>query len=199
MAGLGLLDATDFRAIYRYRRVEFWLGVFTAAAVVVVGMLAGIVIAVALSLALVLQRAAAPSTAVLGRLPGTDTYRDVADHPDAIPTPGLFIYRFDAPLFFANAGRLRDEILAGIEASDPPAVCVVLDMESVYDIDSSGAQTLLELMDGLDEQDVRLVFARVRSELRDELQNSGIEARVGQDRIYLEVDDAVRANQPPAA
>lgn len=199
VAGLGLLDVTDFRAIYRYRRVEFWLGVFTAAAVVVVGMLAGIVIAVALSLALVLQRAAAPSTAVLGRLPGTDTYRDVADHPEAEPTPGLFVYRFDAPLFFANAGRLRDEITAGIEASDPPVVCVVLDMESIYDIDSSGAQTLLELMDGLDEQDVRLVFARVRSELRDELQNSGIEARVGLDRIYLEVDDAVRANQPPPA
>jgi SulP family sulfate permease len=161
--------------------------------------LAGIIIAVALSLALVLQRAAAPSTAVLGRLPGTDTYRDVADHPDAELTPGLFVYRFDAPLFFANAGRLRDEILAGIDAADPPVRCVVLDMESIYDIDSSGAQTLLELLDGLDEQGVRLVFARVRTELRDELQNSGIEERIGSDRIYLEVDDAVRAERPPVA
>jgi SulP family sulfate permease len=71
--------------------------------------------------------------------------------------------------------------------------CVVLDLESVYDIDSSGAQTLLELLDGLDEQGVRLVFARVRSELRDELRGSGIERRVGSDRIYLEVDDAVMA------
>ena len=159
-------------------------------------MLAGIIIAVALSLALVLQRAATPSTAVLGRLPGTDTYRDVADHPEAEPTPGLFVYRFDGPLFFANAGRLRDEILAGIAAAAPPVVCVVLDMESIYDIDSTGAQTLLELMDGLDEQDVRLVFARVRSELRDELRNSGIEPRIGEDRIYLEVDDAVRAELP---
>jgi SulP family sulfate permease len=196
VAGLGLLDITDFRAIYRYRPVEFWLGVFTAVAVLVVGMLAGIIIAVALSLALVLQRAAAPSTAILGRIPGTDTYRDVADHPEAEPTPGLFVYRFDAPLFFANAGRLRDEILSGIEASDPPAVCVVLDMESIYDIDSTGAQTLLELIDGLDEQSVRLVFARVRTELRDELQASGIEARIGTDRIYLEVDDAVTAEKP---
>ena len=136
---------------------------------------------------------------MLGRLPGTDTYRDVADHPDAELTPGLFVYRFDAPLFFANAGRLRDEILAGIEALEPPVVCVVLDMESIYDIDSTGAQTLLELMDGLDEQDVRLVFARVRSELRDELQNSGIEARIGQDRIDFQVDDAVKANLPPPA
>ena len=196
VAGLGLLDVTDFRAIYRYRRVEFWLGVFTAVAVLVVGMLAGIIIAVALSLALVLQRAATPSTAVLGRLPGTDTYRDVADHPEAEPTPGLFVYRFDGPLFFANAGRLRDEILAGIAAAEPPVVCVVLDMESIYDVDSTGAQTLLELMDGLDEQGVRLVFARVRSELRDELRNSGIEPRIGADRIYLEVDDAVRAELP---
>lgn len=193
VAGLGLLDVTDFRAIYRYRRVEFWLGVFTAGAVVVVGMLVGIVIAVALSLALVLQRAATPSTATLGRLPGTDTYRDVADHPEAELSPGLYIYRFDAPLFFANAGRLRDEVLAGIDGAEPPVRCVVLDLESVYDIDSTGAQTLLELLDGLDEQGVRLVFARVRSELRDELRDSGIEQRVGSDRIYLDVDDAVTA------
>ena len=97
VAGLGLLDVTDFRAIYRYRRVEFSLAVFTAMAVLVVGMLAGIVVAVALSLGLVLQRAATPSTAKLGRIPGTDTYRDVADHPVAEPTPGLFVYRFDGP------------------------------------------------------------------------------------------------------
>ncbi len=196
VAGLGLLDVTDFRAIYRYRRVEFALAVFTAVAVVVVGMLVGIVIAVALSLALVLQRAATPSTAILGRIPGTDTYRDVADHPDAEAIPGLLLYRFDAPLFFANAGRLRDEILAVVDGAEPPVTCVVLNMESIYDIDSTGAQTLLELMDGLDEQGVRLVFARVRSELRDELRNSGIEERIGPDRVYLEVDDAVAANRP---
>ena len=196
VAGLGLLDITDFRAIYRYRRSEFWLGVFTAVAVLTVGMLAGIIIAVALSLAVVLQRAATPSTAVLGRLPGTDTYRDVADHPDAETTPGLLVYRFDAPVFFANAGKLRDEIVAAVDEADPAVRCVVLDAESIYDIDSSGAQILLELLDTLDDQGIRLVLARVRSELRDELRASGIETRIGTEHIYLEVDDAVTASRP---
>jgi SulP family sulfate permease len=196
VAGLGLLDVTDFRAIYRYRRTEFWMAVFTATAVLVIGMLAGIIIAVALSLAVVLQRAATPSTAILGRLPGTDTYRDVADHPDAELTPGLLVYRFDAPVFFANAGRLRDEILAAVDDADPAVECVILDAEAIYDVDSSGAQILLELLDALEEQGIRLVLARVRSELRDELESSRIEARIGVEHIYLEVDDAVAANQP---
>jgi SulP family sulfate permease len=199
VAGLGLLDVTDFRAIYRYRRTEFWMAVFTAVAVLVIGMLAGIIIAVALSLAVVLQRAATPSTAILGRLPGTDTYRDVADHPDAELTPGLLVYRFDAPVFFANAGRLRDEILAACEDADPSIECVVLDAEAVYDIDSSGAQVLLELLASLEEQGIRFVMARVRTELRDELTASGIEDLIGAEHIYLEVDDAVTANQPTAA
>jgi len=199
VAGLGLLDVTDFRAIYRYRRSEFWMGAFTAFAVLVIGMLAGIIIAVALSLAVVLQRAAAPSTAILGRMPGTDTYRDVADHPEAELTPGLLVYRFDAPVFFANAGRLRDEILAACEDADPSIECVVLDAEAVYDIDSSGAQVLLELLASLEEQGIRFVMARVRSELRDELTVSGMEGLIGTEHIYLEVDDAVTANQPAAA
>lgn len=199
VAGLGLLDVTDFRAIYRYRRTEFWMAVFTAVAVLTVGMLAGIVIAVALSLAVVLQRAATPSTAILGRLPGTDTYRDVADHPEAETTPGLLVYRFDAPVFFANAGRLRDEILTAVDEADPAVRCVVLDAEAIYDVDSSGAQILLELLDALDDGGVRLALARVRTELRDELVSSRIEERIGVEHIYLEVDDAVTAYRASAA
>ena len=117
----------------------------------------------------------------------------MVDHPDAELTPGLLVYRFDAPLFFANASRLRDEIQAAVDATEPPVECVVIDAEMMYDIDSTGAQILLELLDGLDEQGVRLVLARVRTELRDELQASGLEGRVGADRVYLEVDDAVTA------
>ena len=119
VAGLGLLDVTDFQAIYRYRRAEFWMAVFTAVAVLVLGMLAGIVIAVGLSLLMVVLRAAEPSTAILGRMPGTDTYRDVEDHEGTETYPGLLIYRFDAPLFFANAGRLRDDISAAVDGAEP--------------------------------------------------------------------------------
>jgi SulP family sulfate permease len=195
VAGLGLLDITDFKAIYRYRRAEFWMAVFTAVAVLVLGMLAGILIAVGLSLLMVVLRAAEPSTAVLGRLPGTDTYRDVEDHEGTETYPGLLIYRFDAPLFFANAGRLRDDISEAIEAAEPSIRMVLIDAEAISDIDSTGAQVINELLDGFKERDIVLGLARVRTELRDELAGSHIEERIGADHIYLEVDDGVAAFQ----
>lgn len=191
VAGVGLLDVAEFQRLWTYRRVEFWLGVFTGAAVLVIGMLAGILVAVGLSLLLVVLRASSPHTAILGRLPGTDTYRDVADHERAETYPGLLIYRFDAPLFFANAGRLRDEIVEAVDAADPPISVVILDAESMYDIDSTGAQVFLELLDELDERSVELVLSRVRTELRDEMASAGIDRRLGGDGVFLEVDDAV--------
>lgn len=160
----------------------------------ILGMLIGILIAVGLSLLLIVVRAASPQTAVLGRLPETDTYRDTADHPEAETFNGLLIYRFDAPLFFANAGQLRDDLLNAVSTSDPPIATIVLDLESVYDIDATSAQILNELCDALDEAGVDLWLARVRTEIRDELEVSGLEERIGPDRIFLEVDDAVRAH-----
>jgi len=192
VAGLGLLAVDEFRALWRYRRVEFWLGITTAVAVLVLGMLVGILVAVGLSLLQVVLRAASPHDAILGRLPGTDTYRDTVDHPDAQTTPGLLVYRFDASLFFANAAQLRDTILATIDAAEPPIARVLLDCELIYDIDSTGAQTLTELLDTLDQRGVELTLARVRTEIRDELDTAGITARLAPPGIHLEVDDGVR-------
>jgi SulP family sulfate permease len=193
VAGLGLLEIVEFRSLWRYRRTEFWLAAFTAAAVLGLGMLVGILVAVGLSLVLVVQRAADPHTAVLGRLPGTDTFRDVADHPDAETTPGLLVYRFDAPVFFANAGRLRDGVLAALDEADEPVQHVLLDAELVYDIDSTGAQVVMELLDTLDDRGITMSMARVRTEIRDELDAAGITSRLAEPGIHLEVDDGVAA------
>ena len=193
VAGLGLLDVAEFRLLWQYRPTEFWLATLTAAAVLALGMLVGILVAVGLSLLQVILRAASPHTAVLGRLPGTDTFRDVADHPDAETTPGLLVYRFDAPLFFANAGRLRDGILIALDTAEEPGHQVLVDAELVYDIDSTGAQVLLELLDNLDDRGVTLTMARVRSEIRDELDAARITGRLAGTGIYLEVDDGVAA------
>lgn len=189
-AGLGLLDLAEFRALWAYRRHEFWLGLITVAAVLGMGMLIGIVVAIGLSLLLVVLRASSPHTAVLGLVPGTDTYRDIADHPDAMTFAGLLVYRFDAPIFFANAGRLRDEVLA--RSAEAGAVAVVLDMESVHDVDATGAQVFVEMLDELERRGVELALARVRTEIRDELAIGGIEERLD-GGVHLEVDDAVTA------
>jgi SulP family sulfate permease len=195
VAGLGLLDPSDFISLWHYRRAELAMAVITAGGVLTLGMLIGIVIAVGLSLLLVVLRSASPHTAVLGRLPGTDTYRDTTDHPDAETFAGLLVYRFDAPLFFANAGRLRDEILGELDGADVPITLVLLDAEAITDIDSTGAQVMLELLDSLDERDVGLALARVRTEIKDELDAAGITSRLVLEGVYLEVDDGVQAYQ----
>lgn len=137
-------------------------------------------------------RAADPHTAVLGRVPGSDTYRDVSYHDGAVTFPGLVLFRFDAALFFANAPTLRDRVLALVEAEAPTTV--VLDLESVDDVDSTGAQVLGELLDELDRRGVGLELARVRTDIRDELREAGVEQRLAGAGIHLEVDDAVRAH-----
>ena len=192
VAGFGLLDPTEFVALWRFRRTEFGFAVFTIAAVLVLGMLGGIVVAVALSLLAVAVRASSPETAILGRLPGTDTYRDVADHPDAETFPGLVIYRFDAPLFFANVAKLRDEIVDLVTDPDIAVTSVLVDCESVYDVDSTAAQVLRELLDAMDRADVQIALARVRTEIADELQAAAVTERLAGRGIYLEVDDGVR-------
>ncbi|WP_158412482.1 SulP family inorganic anion transporter [Ilumatobacter nonamiensis] len=189
VAGFGLFDLAEFGALWRYRRSEFWMAIVTVAAVLGVGMLIGIVIAILLSLLAAVLRDASPHTAVLGRKPGTDTFRDIADHPDAVTFPGLLIYRFDAPLFFANAPFLRDDLIAKVTEHDARAV--VFDMESVQDVDSTGAQALDEVLDELGHRGITMEFARVKTEVRDELQQSGVEARLAGIGVHLEVDDAV--------
>ena len=191
VAGFGLLDLAEFKALWRFRKIEFWLGIVTIGAVVFLGMLVGILIAVGLSLLIIVLQASSPHTAVLGRLPGTDTYRDVTDHPDAVTFSGLVIFRFDAPLFFANAGRFREEVADAIEAAEQPVVQLVLDTEVMYDIDSTGAQTFVEMVDDLAEGGISVSLARVRTEIRDEMVSSGIEERLGLSGIWLEVDDCV--------
>lgn len=189
VAGFGLPDTAEFAALWRHRPTEFWLAVFTMFNVLIIGMLGGILVAVALSLLIVVLRASSPHTAVLGRMDGTNTYRDVADHPDTETFPGLLIYRSDAPIFLANAAQLRDDIATAIEESEEPITDVLLDAEAVSDIDATGAQVLVEMLNQLDQRNVGLALARVRTEITDELVSVGSVDRLAGEGIYLEVDD----------
>ena len=192
VAGLGLFALDDFRALWRIRRSEFWLGTATVAAVLVLGMLGGIVFAIGLSLLAALARVVRPHTAELGLVDGTETFRDLDRNPDAHAIPGILVYRIDDELFFANAAFFVRDVKAKLVASDPPATALVIDAEGVSDIDTTAIQQLDELLDDLDEADVAVAFARVRKPVRDMVQRSGMIDRLGgDDAIFLEVDDAV--------
>lgn len=191
VAGLGLFALDDFKALWQIRRSEFWLGIATVAAVLVLGMLGGIAFAIGLSLLVTLARVVRPHTAELGQVEGTDTFRDLNRNPDAERLPGLLIYRIDDELFFANAAFVVRDMRERLVDSVPPATALVVDAEGVSDIDSTALQEFGELLDDLEAADVSVSLARVRKPVLDMLDRGGLLDRIGRDNVYLEVDDAV--------
>jgi sulfate permease, SulP family len=195
VVAFGLLEPAAFRDLARVDRRELGLALLTAAIVIGVGMIAGVLVTVLVSLFLVAVRATQPRRAFLVRVPGTDSYRGVDSVADGTAVPGLVVYRFDAPLFFANAQLLVDDIEAAVaEGVAPlPVRWVVIDAESIGDVDSSGAGALADLADGLEERGITLAFARLKAAVSAYLARAGVLEKVGVEHVYLEVDDAVAA------
>jgi SulP family sulfate permease len=200
VVAFGLLDPAAFRALARVDRSEVLLALATAVIVVAVGVIAGVLVTVVLSLFLVAVRATQPRRTFLVRVPGTDSFRSVDTVSDGIAVPGLVVYRFDAPLFFANAQLLADDIEAATAegAAPEPVRWVVIDAESIADVDSTGAATLAELADGLRERRITLALTRLKAPVATYLALAGVTERIGADRVYLEVDDAVAAFEAEA-
>ena len=193
VAAARMVDVAALHRLWRARRSDFVLAAVTAGGVLVVGVLPGIGVGVTVSLLEVLRRAILPPTAVLGQVAGRSTWRDADNHDGAVTVPGLLVYRFDAPLFFANAALLREQVLRLVDESTPPVREVVLDAEGIVDMDITGAETLDELLDGLEERGIRLVLARTRTALRDTLRRLDLEERIGPENFHLRVRDAVAA------
>jgi SulP family sulfate permease len=191
VAGISLFALDDFKALWHLRKSEFWLGAATIASVLVLGMLGGIAFAIGLSLLVTVAKVARPHTASLGRIEGTDTFRDLDRNPDAVAVPGLLIYRVDEELFFANATHVIEDVKRRLVAADPPATAMVFDAEGVSNIDSTALESLADLVAELDAAEVEISFARVRQPVLDMLERSGIRERVGAHAVFLEVDDAV--------
>jgi SulP family sulfate permease len=166
----------------------------TFVGVVLFGVLGGIVIGVIASLVEMVRRTLQPRTAVLGKVPGTSTWRDVrTDGGETIP--GLLVYRFDAPLFFGNADEFRSEIRTLVEEGEPPIRDVLVNAEAITDLDTTGVDMLARLLEDLVAADVTLSFARVRSPVREMMQRTGLEEKIRADRFFLQVDEAVEALQ----
>lgn len=191
VVALGLIDLAELRRIGVYSRTDLALALVTAGFVIWVGMLAGILLVILLSLLDVARRSAIPNTAVLERVRGTDSYRRADPDVTEALDPRVAVYRFDAPLFFANIEVFTGDALR--LATQPGREAVLVNAEAITDLDSTAAQGLEELLDDLDGQGVRLALARVKAPLRDRLERAGLLARIRPEHIYLEVDDGVDA------
>jgi SulP family sulfate permease len=191
VTAIRLVNVSELRRLWQVRTSDFTLALVTLAGVLDLGVPKGIAVGILASLVEVLRRAVMPHTAVLGRVAGpVRTYRDVEIFHDAETVPGLIVYRFDAPLFFANADVFRREILELVDGAREPTREVIVSAEAIYDIDTTGIEMLERLHDDLQARSVRLVFARVKTRTRELMRRTGLEARLGEDHFFLRVEDA---------
>ncbi|KVU08511.1 transporter [Burkholderia ubonensis] len=190
-AALGIVDVRSVVRLYRMRRGECLISVLCFAGVIGFGVVPGVLLASALSLLSFVWRAWHPYDAVLGRLTGVRGYHDVARHPEAAQTPGLVLFRWDAPLFYANVEIFCEHLHAALRHAPSPASRVVVAAEPVTDIDVSAADRLVALADELRERGIALCFAEMKGPVKDRLRAYGLFDTFGEANFFPTVTDAV--------
>ncbi|TCN42215.1 high affinity sulfate transporter 1 [Kribbella orskensis] len=192
-AALRLVDLAEFRRFGRFRRSELILALATCVGVVTLGVLYGVLVAVALSVLDLFRRVARPHDGILGIVPGIAGMHDVDDYPQAHEVPGLVVYRYDSPLFFANAEDFRRRAMAAIDNSPEPVRWLLLNTEANVEIDITAVDALDALREELVGRGIVLALARVKQDLRDDLDAAGFLERLGADRVYMTLPTAVEA------
>jgi high affinity sulfate transporter 1 len=187
----GMMNVPEMRRLYKLRRTDFWLAMIALLAVLTFEILAGLTIAVLLSLLLLIARAARPKLSVLGRATGHLRFGDVERHPDYHAVPGLMIVRPNEGLWFANAEPLREAIIGRMREAERPVQCVLLDLEMTYELDVPALDMLAKLKEELDRYEVTLILARLHEEASDLLESSGIGEEIGRDKITESITEGV--------
>ncbi len=193
-ASTSLVDVPGVLRLGRQRRSDFVLALTAFLAVALLGVLPGIGIAVGLSIVNVFRRVWWPHQAVLGRAAGMPGYHDTDFHPTTEHLPGLAIYRFDAPLLFANARTFREQVRR-LAATDPRPRWIVLAAEPVTDVDTTAADMLVELEEELEEVGTTFVFAELKDAVRDKIHRYELTKAIEPDRFFPSVRVAVDAYQ----
>jgi high affinity sulfate transporter 1 len=197
-AGLRLIEIPEFKRLFRFRRdaglsSEFVLAILTVLAVLLLGVLYGVIAAVGLSILNLLRRVARPHDGVLGFVPGMPGMHDVDDHPDAQLEPGLMVYRYDAPLFFANADNFVSRALKSVDENPDPVEWFILNAEANSEIDLTGLDALAFLRQSLIDRGIHFGMARVKSETFVALEKGGLLDDIGLENIYATLPTAVEA------
>jgi high affinity sulfate transporter 1 len=190
-AAIGLVEVTDLRRIYRIQRWEFWLSMACFAGVAVFGAIPGIAMAIGIAVIEFLWDGWRPHSAVLGRVDRVHGYHDITRHPDARQVPGLLLFRWDAPLFFANAELFHDRVLAVIAEAPTPVRWLVVAAEPVTSIDVTAADVIAELDAALQAQGIELCFAEMKDPVKDKLKRFGLFTRLGENMFFDTVGEAV--------
>ena len=192
-SALGLIEVADLRRIYRIQRWEFWLSMTCFAGVAVFGAIPGIAAAVVIAIIEFLWDGWRPHSAVLGRVDGVEGYHDITRYQHARLIPGLVLFRWDAPLFFANAEFFHDRVLDALARAPAPVRRLVVTAEPVTSIDVTAGDMLVELDTALREAGVELCFAEMKDPVKDKLKRFGIFAQLGEGRFFATIEEATRS------
>jgi len=191
-ASLSLADVKGAARLWRQRRTEFGVTVAAFLGVALLGVLPGIAIAVGLSILNVFRRAWWPYQAVLGQPEGVAGYHDLRSYPDAERLPGLVLFRFDAPLIFANARTFRDEMRL-LARADPPPRWIVVAAEPITDVDTTASDVLEDLDNELNTRGISLVFAEMKDPVREKIERYKLTRTINPVHFFPTLDDAVAA------
>ena len=192
-AALRLIDGHELLRIARFRRSELVLSLTTTAGVLIFDVLYGIGVAIAVSIIDLLRRIAKPHDGILGYVPGIAGMHDVDDYPTSRQVPGLVVYRYDSPLFFANAEDFRTRALAAVETAENHVEWFLLNAEANTEVDLTAVDALDDLYQTLNARGIVFAMARVKHELRQTLRAGGFVQKVGEDRIFMTLPTAVDA------
>jgi high affinity sulfate transporter 1 len=192
-SAIGLFEVSDLRRIYRIQRWEFWLSMLCFAGVAVFGAIPGIVMAIIVAVIEFLWDGWRPHSAVLGRADGVKGYHDVTRYPHARRIPGLVLFRWDAPLFFANNELFQSRVMDAVAGSPTPVRVVVVAAEPVTSVDVTAADGLAELDSALHARGIDLWFAEMKDPVKDKLKRFGLFSRLGENTFFATLGEAVNS------
>ena len=189
-SAIGLFEIADLFRIFRIQQWEFWLSVVCFVGVAVFGAIPGIGLAIVIAIIEFLWDAWRPYSAVLGRAKGVAGFHDITRYPDARQIPGLVLFRWDAPLFFANAELFKQRVLDTVAKSVAPVRWLVVAAEPITSVDVTAADALAELDDTLHEAGIELCFAELKDPVKDKLKRFGLFARIGESFFFPTIEAA---------
>jgi MFS superfamily sulfate permease-like transporter len=190
-SAIGLIEVTDLTRIFRIQRWEFWLSIVCFVGVAVLGAIPGIGLAIAIAVIEFLWDGWRPHSAVLGRAEGVKGYHDITRYPDARQIPGLVLFRWDAPLFFANAEFFKERVLDAAAKSPTSARWLVVAAEPVTSVDVTAADVLAELDRTLHSAGIELCFAELKDPVKDKLKRFGLFTQIGETSFFPTIGIAV--------
>jgi sulfate permease, SulP family len=190
----GLVDVAEFRRLYTIRRSEFILAIVTMFAVLTLGLLEALGIAITLALVAALSRLVRPNDAVLVPNASGEGFHEIElrQTRDHAMVSGVIVYRFDGPLFFANAPRFLQRVRTLVAASDPAPEWLLIDAEAIVDLDTTAASMLSDLVEELRGRGIQVGVARASAPLRRMFQKTGLMEQIGSDCLFPMVSAAVR-------